>query len=79
MSNQSSTEKWVVSIREAAQLCSVSEITIRRLIRGGTLPRVRVGRRVLVRIEDLRRLLEPVDKPATVQEVAQCLRELKNR
>jgi excisionase family DNA binding protein len=46
------------SVTEAAEAIRVSPNLIRRMIREGALASARVGNRVLVRREDLARLLE---------------------
>lgn len=52
-------EPLVVDLREAARLLSVSVFTIRRMLRDGRLLQpVRIGRRVLVRSEDLTALVQ---------------------
>ncbi|KAA2267198.1 helix-turn-helix domain-containing protein [Solihabitans fulvus] len=39
---------------EAAECLSVSEVTVRRAIRSGELPCIRIGRAVRISVEDLR-------------------------
>ena len=51
-------EPLTVSIGEAARLTGLSAATLRRRNKDGTLPMVRVGGRRLVRLVDLRRLVE---------------------
>ena len=46
-----------VDIREAARLTSLSTFTIRRYIRRGHLKATRVGRRVIIPINELRTLV----------------------
>jgi excisionase family DNA binding protein len=43
-----------VDLREGARRLSISERTVRRLVASGQLPAVRVGRRVLLRVDELR-------------------------
>jgi len=52
-----------VDVREAARLLSVSPRTIRRMLADARLRPVRVGRRLLVNVESLRRYAQGV-KPA---------------
>ena len=52
------TEPLAVGLDEAARLIGLSPITLRRRAKNGSLPLVRLGRRTLVRLDDLRRLLE---------------------
>jgi excisionase family DNA binding protein len=46
-----------VSIDGAAKLLSVGPLTVRRLIKSGRLPASKVGRRTVIRIVDLDKLL----------------------
>lgn len=46
-----------LSIAQAAAMTSLSDRTVKRLIADGRLPVSRVGRRVLVAVEDLDRLV----------------------
>lgn len=48
----------LISVPEAARRMSVDPATMRKLITSGEIPCVRVGRRILVRPEDLRRWAE---------------------
>jgi excisionase family DNA binding protein len=50
-------EPLAVDVREAARLISLSRFTVRRYIKRGLLRAVRVGRRVLVPIGELERLV----------------------
>jgi excisionase family DNA binding protein len=43
---------------EVARVLGVGEATVYRLLRAGSLPRRKIGRRTLVAAEDLRRLLD---------------------
>ena len=45
--------RLALSIREAAQVAGLGYTTLRRVVCEGQLPTVRVGRRRLVRVEDL--------------------------
>ena len=49
-----------VSVEEAGRLVGLSKHTIRKYIRQGLIDAVRVGRRVLVPVASLERLLERV-------------------
>ncbi len=51
-------EPLAVDIREAARLLSLSPRTIRRAIHQGRLRAVRVGRRLLIPVAELGRLME---------------------
>jgi excisionase family DNA binding protein len=51
-------EPLAVGIGEAARLTGLSVATLRRRNRDGLLPMVRVGGRRLIRLTDLRRLVE---------------------
>lgn len=55
---RSTCEPLMRSPLEVAELLGVSESTVRRLIREGALPCVRVGRRVLVHRDVVARLAE---------------------
>jgi len=57
-------EPLTVSIGEAARLTGLSAATLRRRNKDGTLPMVRVGGRRLVRLADLRRLVEASEPSA---------------
>jgi excisionase family DNA binding protein len=48
----------VLSIRQAGAYLSVSSDTVRRLIRGGTLPHARVGNSIRIRWSDLEDYLQ---------------------
>ena len=50
--------RLALSPAEAAIALSVSERSVRQLIDEGALPHVRLGRRILVTIDDLRAFLE---------------------
>jgi excisionase family DNA binding protein len=52
-----------LSLTEAGAMAGLSEISVRRRVRAGRLPAVRVGRRILVRRSDVEQVLlarEPV-------------------
>ena len=46
----------LVSVADAARLLAVSENSVRNYIRDGTLPAVRLGRRVLLPVQRLRQM-----------------------
>ena len=53
-------EKLGVSLDEAAKMTSVSAFTLRRQIKRGNLKVVRVGRRLVIPISELEKLMRPV-------------------
>ena len=53
------------TVRSAARLTGVSEKTIRRRIKDGTLPAYRLGRAIRISDEDLLSLYEPVNMAPT--------------
>jgi excisionase family DNA binding protein len=57
-------EKFAVSISEAARLCAVGRSTLYLEIKSGALPLVKVGRRSLVRVDDLKAWLAGKGKEA---------------
>ena len=52
------TERMAISVYEAAKALGVHHRTVRRYIELGILPSVKLGRRVLIPLEALRRLLD---------------------
>lgn len=56
-------EPLIVSIAEASRLMGLPAATLRRRNKDGTLPMIRVGGRRLIRVADLRRLVE-ADEPS---------------
>jgi len=68
----------LLSVQDAAELLSISRWTVRAYIRQGKLRPVRIGRRVLLREEEIERFVEarspnpenPVEKGGTVIETA---------
>ena len=56
-----------LSVRQAAELISVSQRTIRRYIEQDILPAYRVtgGNTIRIKREDLEALLKPMNSPAT--------------
>lgn len=63
------TQPLAVDVETAAQLTSLSRYTIRAYIRKGRIRAVHVGRRVLVPMAELERLVRP--DPATDDAAAQ--------
>jgi excisionase family DNA binding protein len=53
-------EPIVASINDTAKALSLGRTSIYQLIREGRLETVKMGRRTLVRIESIRRLIGPV-------------------
>ena len=47
-----------VSVKRAAELCGLSKFTVAAKVRCGELPVIRVGRRVLIGLDDLRAWLQ---------------------
>jgi excisionase family DNA binding protein len=58
-------EKLTISVPEAAQLLGVSRMTAYSAVREGTIPSLRIGRRVLVPRVALERLLLAQADPAS--------------
>lgn len=61
-------EPLAVDVNEAARLLSISERKLHYLLADGTIPSIRLGRRRLIRMEDLRTFLahcEVVIRPAS--------------
>lgn len=52
-------EKLGVSLDEAAKLTSVSAFTLRRQIKRGNLKVARVGRRLVIPVTELEKLVRP--------------------
>lgn len=57
----------ILSRKEAAQMLRVSAPTLDKAIRAGTVPSIRIGRRILIPLPALRRMLagEPIQMPVT--------------
>ncbi len=55
---RSTSSRRLVSIAEAAEVLGLSVASIRRLVRAGTLPAVRLTRRLRIDVRDLERLVE---------------------
>jgi excisionase family DNA binding protein len=58
-------EKLSVSLAEAERLTSVSRFTLRRQIKRGVLNFARVGRRLVIPLAELQKLITPKEQPAT--------------
>lgn len=56
------------TVATAARLTGVSEVTIRRRIKDGTLPAYRIGRAIRISYDDLLRIYEPVNQSPTESE-----------
>jgi excisionase family DNA binding protein len=52
-------EKLGVSLDEAAKLTSVSTFTLRRQIKRGNLKVARIGRRLVIPLSELEKLIQP--------------------
>ena len=52
------TEKIAMTVDEAADISGIGRNTLRQLIRWKMMPTLKVGRKVLIRTEDLYRFLE---------------------
>ena len=52
------TEKIAMTVDEAADISGIGRNTLRQLIRWKMMPTLKVGRKVLIRTEDLNRFLE---------------------
>jgi len=73
-----SAAKLAYSIAEVARMLSLSEISIRRKIKAGELPSIRIGKRVLIRWVDIQRLLQldQEEEPVTLENLRNDLRKL---
>lgn len=54
-------EKLAVSLAEAEELTSVSRFTLRRQIKRGVINVARVGRRLVIPVSELKKLIRPGD------------------
>ena len=52
------TDKIALTVEEAADFTGIGRNTLRQLIRWDMMPALKVGRKVLIRTEDLNRFLE---------------------
>jgi excisionase family DNA binding protein len=59
----STTRRLTYRPHEVARLTGLTEPTVRGLIARGALPRVKLGRRVLVQAEDLEAYLAGIGRP----------------
>lgn len=50
-------ERFTVTVREASIMVSLGKTKINELLANGSLTRVKVGRRTLITVESLRRLV----------------------
>lgn len=48
------TDRLAVGVEEAAELCGLSKFTLAAKTRSGEIPSIRIGRRRLIAVEDLR-------------------------
>jgi excisionase family DNA binding protein len=55
---RSETPEALLSLRDTGELLDLGESTVRRLIRQGDLQVVRIGSRVLIEREEIRRFVE---------------------
>jgi len=51
--------KLSVGLHEAQEITGLSNVTLRRLVKGGKIRAVRVGRRLLLPLSELERLTKP--------------------
>lgn len=51
--------KLSVGLHEAQEITGLSNVTLRRLVKGGKIRAVRVGRRILLPLSELERLTKP--------------------
>lgn len=51
--------KLSVGLQEAQDMTGISHFTFRRMVRNGTLKGVRVGRRLLIPVTELEKLVKP--------------------
>jgi len=57
-------ERILISVNEAAQMLNLSKSYLYRETRNRTMPHVRIGSRILFRIEDLNSWIEQQNQPA---------------
>ena len=55
-------DKLAVSLNEAEKLTSISRFTLRRQIKSGALKCARVGRRLVIPLAELEKLIRPVSR-----------------
>jgi len=58
-------EPLVVDVREAGRLLSVSPFTIRRMVKSGRIPSVRISRRLLIPLAALQSLTQATPREGT--------------
>ena len=71
MSTQSGNLEEFLTVAEVAEMLKLNQQTVRNWIDQGSLPAVRVGRRVRIRRSDLERVLERGYTTATADTAAQ--------
>ena len=62
--NPANLDDSFLTVAEVAEMLKLNQQTVRNWIDQGSLPAVRVGRRVRIRRADLNRLLEPTSPSA---------------
>ncbi len=67
--NQSSAERATYSVKEAAQVLGIHYLTVYELVREGSLPVMRAGKRILIPRLALHRLIEQAAPNSTVPEI----------
>lgn len=58
----------MLSVGEAARILGISKWTVRRYIRDGKIPPVRIGRRVLLADDELDRFVSACQQPVEVEQ-----------
>ncbi len=58
------TERLVISVEEAAHALSCSRGLAYRMVREGTLPHMRIGRKVVVPVRSIERMIEAAEARA---------------
>ena len=61
-------ERIAVSLDEAEKLTSISRFTLRRQIKRGNLKVARVGRRLVIPVSELAKLVRPNDSSSTAND-----------
>jgi excisionase family DNA binding protein len=59
--------KLSVGLQEAQEMTGISHFTFRRMVRNGKIKAVRVGRRLLIPVSELEKLVKPGAISATGQ------------
>jgi excisionase family DNA binding protein len=57
----------LMSVDDASRYLAVHHGTVRRWIKGGRIPTVRIGRRVLIRVDVLEELVNDLERPKPEQ------------